>query len=128
MLSGINTDIEHGGKTYHVQTEDGGEQNPVIVTHLFAGGAILSSQRVSYADVIKSGPNPDAVRELMKQQHQTMIKTLSSKDAAGGPISPAAPTRAEAAPPPPTATLPKGRRSLDDVIDEYLQSHRGQRP
>jgi len=125
MLSGINTDIEHGGKTYHVQTEDGGEQNPVIVTHLFAGGAILSSQRVSYGDVIKAGPNPDAVRELMKQQHQTMIKSLSSKDAAGAAVQPEAPPRAEA--PPPTATLPKGRRSLDDVIDEYLQSHRGHR-
>ncbi|HET8759652.1 MAG TPA: hypothetical protein VFN94_01195 [Nitrospiria bacterium] len=126
MLSGINTDIEHGGKTYHVQTEDGGEHNPVIVTHLFAGGAILSSQRVSYADVIKAGPNPDAVRELMKQQHQTMIKSLSSKDGAGAAAPLAAPPRAEVAPPP-TATLPKGRRSLDDVIDEYLQSHRGHR-
>jgi hypothetical protein len=57
MLSGINTDIEHDGKIYHVQTEDGGHQNPVIVTHLFAGGAILASRKVSYADVIQGGPN-----------------------------------------------------------------------
>jgi hypothetical protein len=126
MLSGINTDIEHGGKTYHIQTEDGGEQNPVIVTHLFAGGAILSSQRVSYADVIQAGPNPEAVREMMKQQHQTMVSSLTSNQITGVAPPAAAPPRTESGPPskPP---LPSGRRTLDEVIDEYLQSPRGRR-
>ncbi|MFZ5861604.1 MAG: hypothetical protein ACOYXR_01960 [Nitrospirota bacterium] len=121
MISGINTDIEHAGKTYHVQTEDGGAQNPVIVTHLFAGGAILSSQRVSYADVLKSGPNPEAVREMMKQQHQTMVKNLTSNQIAGvGGAQPVKPKPQDLAPAQPT--LPQGRRSLDAVIDEYLRS------
>jgi hypothetical protein len=123
MISGINTDIEHAGKTYHVQTEDGGAQNPVIVTHLFAGGAILSSQRVSYADAVKKGPNPEAVRELMKQQHQTMVKNLTSNHIAGvGAPQQAQPWAEEpvVAQPP----LPQGRRSLDDVIDEYLRDRR----
>lgn len=123
MISGINTDIEHAGKTYHVQTEDGGMQNPVLVTHLFAGGAILSSQRVSYADIIKSGPNPEAVRELMKQQHQTMVKNLTANQIAGVGAPPPAPPRA-AEPVPSQPSLPRGRRSLDDVIDEYLQGRR----
>lgn len=124
MLSGINTDIEHSGKIYHVQTEDGGHQNPVIVTHLFAGGAILSSRKVSYADVLKSGPNPDVIREMMKEQHQAMIKSLNSDQLSG---QAAAARKSEAQPlVPPPPPIPRGRRTLDDVIEEYLQSKRSQ--
>ena len=126
MLSGINTDIEHDGKIYHVQTEDGGHHNPVIVTHLFAGGAILSSRKVSYADVLQSGPNPEVIREMMKEQHQAMIKSLASEQrSAAGPAS--ARVKAEtAAHTSPQTSLPRGRRTLDEVIDEYLQSKRVQ--
>ena len=127
MLSGINTDIEHGGKTYHVQTEDGGQHNPVIVTHLFAGGAILSSKRVSYADVIKSGPNPEVVREMMKEQHHGMIKSLTAGQLVGGAPAPQAdePQPPQVDPPPPQPpSMPRGRRTLDEVIDEHLASRR----
>ena len=122
MLSGINTDVEHGGKMYHVQTEDGGQQNSVIVTHLFAGGAILSSKKVSYADVIQAGPNPEVVREMMKAQHQGMIKSLTTGQFGGGAPTAAVP---EAPPVPPPSTMPRGRRTLDDVIDEQVASRRG---
>jgi hypothetical protein len=123
MLSGINTDVEHGGKMYHVQTEDGGQQNPVIATHLFAGGAILSSKKVSYADVIQAGPNPEVVREMMKAQHQGMIKSLTTGQFGGGATPSAAAPEAPPVPPPPT--MPRGRRTLDEVIDEQLASRRG---
>lgn len=126
MLSGINTDIEHNGKIYHVQTEDGGHQNPIIVTHLFAGGAILSSRKVSYADVLKSGPSPDVIREMMKEQHQAMMKSLNSEQLVGAGQA-AAPPKSEARPlAPPVPAIPRGRRTLDDVIDEYLLSKRSQ--
>jgi hypothetical protein len=123
MLSGINTDVEYGGKMYHVQTEDGGQQNPVIVTHLFAGGAILSSKKVSYADVIQAGPNPEVVREMMKAQHQGMIKSLTTGQFGGGATPSAVAPEAPPVPPPPT--MPRGRRTLDEVIDEQLASRRG---
>jgi hypothetical protein len=126
MLSGINTDIEHDGKIYHVQTEDGGHQNPVIVTHLFAGGAILASRKVSYADVIQGGPNPDVIREMMKEQHQAMIKSLASDQRSGVGRTTAAQPTETVAPPPLSPSIPRGRRTLDDVIDEYLQSKRSQ--
>ena len=126
MLSGINTDIEHDGKIYHVQTEDGGHHNPVIVTHLFAGGAILSSRKVSYADVLQSGPNPDVIREMMKEQHQAMIKSLASDQRSDVGRTAGVRQAAGSSLPPSPPSIPRGRRTLDEVIDEYLQSKRTQ--
>jgi len=124
MLSGINTDIEHDGKTYHIQTEDGGHQNPVIVTHLFVGGAILSSKKTSYADLIKHGLNPEAIREMMKEQHQGMIKSVTAGRLGEAPSAAASGEPPEAAEPPPRPNprMPAGRRTLDEVIEEFLAS------
>jgi hypothetical protein len=130
MLSGINTDVEHGGKVYHVQTEDGGQHNPVLVTHLFSGGAILSSRKRSYADVITAGPNPEVVREMMKEQHQSMIKSLTAGQLtdAGAAVPPAPVTDEASQPSAPPPAMPQGRRTLDEVVDEYLASRREKPP
>ena len=32
MVTGFNTDVEHAGRVYHVQTEDKGAGNPLIET------------------------------------------------------------------------------------------------
>jgi len=124
MLSGINTDVEYQGKIYHVQTEDGGQDSPILVTHLFSGGAILCSQKTSYADRLKDGLTPDIVREMMKEQHQAMIKNLTAGQIEGLPSRPPAVDSEGSSPSPAPSrlTMPQGRRTLDEVIDEYLGS------
>ena len=76
MLVGYNTNIPYKEKTYHVQTEDNGKNNPVIVTLLYSQGAILASKKTSYADIISEPDYERKVRELMKAQHKVMIKEL----------------------------------------------------
>ena len=76
MLVGYNTNIPYKEKTYHVQTEDNGKNNPVIVTLLYSQGAILASKKTSYADIISEPDYEHKVRELMKVQHKVMIKEL----------------------------------------------------
>jgi len=78
MLSGINTDFQYKGETFHVQTEDGGEENPMITTLLFKGGAIYSSKRTNYAEILKSIPSREAIKELMKEQHKSMMRDLKA--------------------------------------------------
>lgn len=76
MQLGFNENVIHKGNVYHIQTEDGGRKNPVITTLLFKEGVIMSSKRTSYADIIKSDKLDLVVKEIMRDQHGTMLKNL----------------------------------------------------
>jgi hypothetical protein len=76
MLVGYNTNISYKEKGYHIQTEDNGQSNPVIVTLLYSKGAILASKKTSYAHIVAEPDYKDKVREIMKDQHKGMIKEL----------------------------------------------------
>jgi len=78
MLTGFNTDFKYKGVVYHVQTEDNGKNNPVIVTLLYKGGAILASKKTSYADILKFEGLDRVVKELMENQHKQIIRDLVS--------------------------------------------------
>lgn len=78
MLSGFNHNIKYKGKTYHIQTEDGGRDNPNIVTHAFLGGVILDTVRQPYRELLGRPDWEDALRDRMKAQHLEEIRKLFS--------------------------------------------------
>lgn len=80
MLSGFNHNIRFRGKVYHVQTEDGGKDNPQIITHAFQGGAILDSVRTSYADLLERESWQADLKDRMKAQHLEEIRRLMAGD------------------------------------------------
>jgi hypothetical protein len=117
MISGLNTDVEYEGKIYHVQTEDGGSQSPMVVTHLFQSGAIVSSRKTSYVDVVTSDKLVEVVRGMMKEQHRSMIQELlSGRYRQGQTAMPQAGVDRK-----PQSSVAK-RKSLDDLILDYLSS------
>lgn len=62
---------------FHLQTEDSGQKNPRIVTHLFAdGGRILRTLRTDYRDELGRPDLQDHVRRLMRAQHKAMYVSL----------------------------------------------------
>jgi hypothetical protein len=73
MVTGFNTDVQHSGKTFHVQTEDKGLQNPIIETLIYMGGEILAARRSSYADLLEKGMNDKDIAERIESQHNRMI-------------------------------------------------------
>src|SRR3990172_3969552 len=73
MVTGFNTDVRHDGKTYHVQTEDKGLQNPIIETLIYVGGEILAARRTSYADLLSKGAGEKEIAERIESQHNRMI-------------------------------------------------------
>ena len=76
VVQGFNHNIRHKGKLYHVQTEDSGKDNPHIITHVFVGGNILASKKTSYADIVKADRLEQIVRELMEEQHKSVLRNL----------------------------------------------------
>ena len=75
-VSGFNHNITHGGRVFHVQTEDSGVNNPNIITHVFVGGNILASKKTSYVEVLKAENLQELVRQLMEAQHKQMLRNV----------------------------------------------------
>jgi hypothetical protein len=122
MISGLNVDIDFHGQTYHVQTESGSKTNPVVVTTVFKGGAILSSRKSSFAHLLDSPDLVAGLKSLMDKQHKDTIEDLKSgkvvKPPASGSQPSTAKTKGQPVQPAPTARS----RSLDDLILDYLSA------
>ena len=78
MITGFNTDIEHEGVVYHVQTEDKGLDTPIILSLVYAGGTILASKRSPYEDLIASGFSDEVLAERLKRQHKLICAAIHS--------------------------------------------------
>ncbi len=77
MIVGFNHNVTYQGTSFHVQTEDGGLKRPQLVTLLYHGGTIISSQKTTYADIIKVDDLDQVVEELAKEQHKGMLRRLT---------------------------------------------------
>ncbi|HET6464853.1 MAG TPA: hypothetical protein VFH55_04495 [Nitrospiria bacterium] len=125
MITGLNTDIQHQGTTYHVQTEDTGRKNATIVTILFQAGAILATRKTSYADIVNAENLPAVLKDMMNDQHKKMIEDLQTGRISLEVSRPAA--KPVTARPPAASAAPEDRpsssgrkKSLDDMILDYL--------
>jgi hypothetical protein len=78
VITGFNTDIEHEGVVYHVQTEDKGLDAPIILSLVYVGGTILASKRSPYADLIEQGFSDEALAERLKRQHRLICAAINS--------------------------------------------------
>ena len=78
VITGFNTDIEHDGVIYHVQTEDKGLETPVILSLVYAGGTILASKRAPYQDLIAEGFSDELLAERLKRQHKLICAAIHS--------------------------------------------------
>lgn len=78
MITGFNTDIEHDGIVYHVQTEDKGLDTPLILSLVYVGGTILASKRSPYTDLIEQGFSDEVLAERLKRQHKLICAAINS--------------------------------------------------
>ncbi|MCF6178170.1 MAG: hypothetical protein L3J63_02110 [Geopsychrobacter sp.] len=77
MIVGFNHNILYRGVGFHVQTEDSGLKSPNLVTLLYHGGIIVTSQKTSYADILTVDELDQVVEELAKEQHKGMLRRLT---------------------------------------------------
>lgn len=142
MITGFNTDIKHGDRVFHVQTEDKGEDNPFVESLVYVGGEIIASKKTPYGDSVKNGGGAAVVQEMMESQHRKMIAAVQRgrfDTSSGVPGAPVKDESFERPLPPPDAGVPippgavvversgKGdEKTLDQVILDYLASETSQ--
>lgn len=96
MITGFNTDIDFEGVVYHVQTEDKGLENPIILSLVYDRGTILASKRSPYDDLLDDGLDEAELTERLQKQHKLMcaavragrledLKEMTAKNAAASP-------------------------------------------
>ena len=115
MVTGFNSDVEHEGRVYHVQTEDKGVDNPVIETLVYRGGEILAARRSTYADLKAAGWDESAIAGRIEQQHNQVIA-----DVRAGRFEPRRPR--------PFGEGIVSNRSFDEVVLDFLRSEMGPDP
>lgn len=120
MLVGYNTNVPYKGITYHVQTEDNGLKNPVIVTLLYLKGTILASKKTNYAHIASIPDSKEKVRELMKEQHKNMIKELIAGRHTQGEEAAPVPGNETATPEQQAGQKNQIAKSLDDILLDYI--------
>ena len=77
MITGFNTDIDHDGRVYHVQTEDRGLKHPVVESLVYCGGEIIASRRNPYGDLVESGDYcEERVQAKMEEQHKRLMREI----------------------------------------------------
>ena len=76
MLPGFNHNIKYKDKIFHIQTEDNGEDNPLVISHIFVGGNIIATKKTDYSNLLGKEGFRDKLREIMERQHKELIKEL----------------------------------------------------
>jgi len=138
VITGFNTDIKHGNRVFHVQTEDKGMENPFVESLVYVGGEIIASKKTPYGDELKSGRSAAAIQEMMEAQHRKMIAAVqrgrfdTSSGKAPQPLQDESfeailPQVAPAVDIPPGAVVVEqiaksDEKTLDQVILDYLAS------
>jgi hypothetical protein len=78
LITGFNTDVQHHGVTYHVQTEDKGLDSPLILSLVYVGGAIIASKRTYYEDLVAAGFDEGALTERLQRQHKLICAAIKA--------------------------------------------------
>jgi hypothetical protein len=127
VLTGFNTDIEHSGTTYHVQTEDKGRGNPLVESLVYTSGEILYTRRTPYNDLVEQDIDKEAIATLMERQHRSIVDAVQTGGLARltGKIEIAAEDDTTITHRDSNAAAGE-EPSLDQVILDYLEAQRDQ--
>lgn len=76
-MPGYNTDIEHKGMIFHVQTQDRGMSARYVESVVYKSGKVLASRRTYYTNFLSSPALADKINDITDEQHQAILKDIS---------------------------------------------------
>ena len=126
VLTGYNTDIEHAGTVYHVQTEDKGRSNPFVESLVYASGEILYSRRTPYHELVDQELDPQTIATIMDRQHRSIVEAIGAGRLKQllEPDEAATDDDTTVVHPEALPAAPSGEATLDQVILDYLEAQR----
>jgi hypothetical protein len=74
---GLNSEVEHRGRVFHVQTESIKRKAPVVETLIYSGGEILVRMTASLAELAeRSNLSGDDIRHALELQHWNLVRKI----------------------------------------------------
>lgn len=77
VMSGLNTEVVHNGKSYHVQTQDKGIDAHYVESLIYKSGKLLSSRRTFYTAFLSSSDLKERIMKIIDQQHNEVLKNIN---------------------------------------------------
>ena len=77
-MSGLNTDIEHLGSLFHVQTQDKGFGSNYVETIIYKSGRVISSRRSSYTSHLNNPDLSENIQKIIKCQHEAILEEIQA--------------------------------------------------
>jgi hypothetical protein len=81
VIVGVNRVFPHGGKDYHIQVEDLGEDQAAFEVRVYDQGAVLWRKKVGYADILLRGlshlDQDEELRALMEKTLHTVQAAIA---------------------------------------------------
>jgi len=78
MVGGCNSNVVRDGRTYHVQTEDKGDDAGRFETLVYLDGAILASTSLPYRGLTGDLTGREQLRRLMVEHHREVIRQVET--------------------------------------------------
>jgi len=76
-MPGYNTDIEHKGVMFHVQTQDQGTSAQYVESIVYKSGKVMASRRTYYTKFLNSATLYEKINEIIDEQHEGILKDIS---------------------------------------------------
>jgi len=76
-MPGYNTDIEHKGLMFHVQTQDQGTSAQYVESIVYRSGKVLASRRTYYTNFLSSPTLQNTIKKIINEQHEGILQEIS---------------------------------------------------
>jgi hypothetical protein len=76
-MPGYNTDIEHKGLMFHVQTQDQGTSAQYVESIVYRSGKVLASRRTYYTNFLSSPTLQNTIKKIIDEQHEGILQEIS---------------------------------------------------
>jgi len=92
MVTGLNSEIKHRGRAYHVQTQHVQRAEPAVETLIYEGGCVVVRMTMTFGDLAEQfNYTGDDIHYLLDLQHWNLVRKirygmLDSDDPEDSPI------------------------------------------